>query len=519
MPETAIKPPCSRPGNTMDIFYTSAKRLPIHYTCDYDHGCEEIHAATSDDGGLAWTRDARIPVLPGPPEHLTVTGWRDPYIFTWESYDEAMGRPAGSGLYGVVAGGVKDDSPTVFLYDIDRDDLMRWTFLTTLIRPGLNFTADAESDLGVNWEVANVMTLYDDENNAYQVVIIGVEGCETGTTKTEPITREKRVGRAQKWICANLDTAAASQDTALPQLVYDFSGSLDWGMYYAGNNFWDAVSQSHIIHGWVLEEDLSVDLRKKQGWSGMISLGRTLQMKTYRNVIDVPDNMSGFKKRYEKDGSVSLVTLVAVPEPRLAGLRAKALKGCLIELPQTLACREAATSLVRLAEGLSSLELDLSFEVYDGDADVGVDLFHSTSRLSVSYLCSQHSPKAGLDTYTSIVYKSAQAIIIVDRHHSCNRDGGILTDTEVAPFTLLNMKDTATGTVKRETLDLRVIFDVSVLEIFVNDRVVITTRIYPDSGKCFGVDAWVGGRGHAEIVRREVWELKTGTSQNEGVCR
>jgi len=388
LPDTATRPQCSESDGTLTIFYTSAQRLPIHYTHEYDRGCEEIHAAQSDDGGLTWRRDEHNPVLPGPPEHLSVTGWRDPSIFTWECYDEAMGRPAGSGLYGIVAGGLKDESPTVFLYDIDRDDVMRWTFLTTLMRPGLNFTADAESDMGVNWEVANVMTLYDDEHNAYQVVIIGVEGCEMDTTKPGPVTREKRVGRAQKWICANLNPAAASEETSIssaapPQLIYDFSGSLDGGMYYAGNSFWDPVSQSHIIHGWVLEDDLGADLRKKQGWSGMISLSRKLQVKTYRNVANVPDNMPGFKKRYESDGSLSLVTLVASPEPRLAGLRAKALQGCLGKLPRVLVCRGVASPLVRLTDGIPSLELDLSIELCDGDADadIGIDLFHSNSKL------------------------------------------------------------------------------------------------------------------------------------------
>jgi beta-fructofuranosidase len=382
VPESTIKSQCSRSGSTLNIFYTSAQRLPIHYTRDYDRGCEQIHAAKSNDGGLTWCRDARNPVLPGPPKHLTVTGWRDPSIFTWECYDKAMGRSTGSGLYGIVAGGIKHDSPTVFLYDCDCDDLMRWTFLTTLIRPGLNFTADAESDLGVNWEVANVMTLYDDEHNPYQVIIVGVEGCEVDTTNSDPVTREKRVGRAQKWICTTIGPSAASEDTAASsaaphQLVYDFSGTLDWGMYYAANSFWDPVSQSRIVHGWVLEEDLSADLCKRQGWSGMISLGRTLQMKTYRNVVDVPGSMPGWKKRHESDGSLSLVTLVAMPEPRLAGLRVRAIEGCLSKLLRVLSYRGAATPLVRLTDGLPSLELDLSFDLHDETGDVGIDIFHS----------------------------------------------------------------------------------------------------------------------------------------------
>lgn len=38
-----------------------------------------------------------------------------------------------------------------------------------------------------------------------------------------------------------------------------------------------------------------------------------------------------------------------------------------------------------------------------------------------------------------------------------------------------------------ERLELHIFFDVSVLEVFVNRRTVISTRIYAKSGRCFGV--------------------------------
>lgn len=72
----------------------------------------------------------------GPPEDLNVTGWRDPSVFSWESYDIAQGRHPGSGLYGIVAGGIKDRTPTVFLYSIDRSNIMKWTFSHNVARPG-----------------------------------------------------------------------------------------------------------------------------------------------------------------------------------------------------------------------------------------------------------------------------------------------------------------------------------------------------------------------------------------------
>jgi len=74
-----------------------------------------------------------------------------------------------------------------------------------------------------------------------------------------------------------------------------------------------------------------------------------------------------------------------------------------------------------------------------------------------------------------------------------------------------------TGVIKREDLDVRLFFDVSVLEIFVNDRVAITTRVYPDSGKCFAVDAWVGRAESARMTRCSIWELRSSVNgQDKG---
>lgn len=56
---------------------------------------------------------------------------------------------------------------------------------------------------------------------------------------------------------------------------------------------------------------------------------------------------------------------------------------------------------------------------------------------------------------------------------------------ESAPHTLFTFQQN--GCRHRETLDLHVYFDSSVLEVFVNRRTVITTRIYSDSQDCFGM--------------------------------
>lgn len=87
-------------------------------------------------------------------------------------------------------------------------------------------------------------------------------------------------------------------------------------------------------------------------------------------------------------------------------------------------------------------------------------------------------------------------------------------DPECAPHTLFTRKDGMHDAERQETLDIRVFFDVSVLEVFVNERVAITTRIYPASGICTAVRPFAtysskpAGDGVAKALEFAVWELE-----------
>ncbi|MBN2311607.1 MAG: GH32 C-terminal domain-containing protein, partial [Candidatus Hydrogenedentes bacterium] len=59
-----------------------------------------------------------------------------------------------------------------------------------------------------------------------------------------------------------------------------------------------------------------------------------------------------------------------------------------------------------------------------------------------------------------------------------------------------------------EPLELRVFIDRSVIEVFVNGRACLTTRVYPTRDDAVGVDAFAAG-GTATVRSLDVWDMKS----------
>ncbi|KAI4758385.1 Arabinanase/levansucrase/invertase [Aureobasidium sp. EXF-3400] len=493
----------SREGSQdhLSCFYTSAQGSIIHYTRPYQPGSEVLHAATSIDGGLSWQRHPSNPLLPGPPSHLSVTGWRDPYTFHSPQFDIARGLTPNSTLYGIISGGLRDRSPTIFLYTINDTDPTHWTFLSTLLEPGLNFCpTPLGGDFGINWEVANLTTLKDSEGREFTILIAGVEGCKVADAQSlansHSIPRAARSGRSQNWLCG---TPKESSDGI--KLQHGFSGVLDWGVFYAANSFWDSIGNKRIIFGWILEEDLSDEMREEQGWSGCISLPRTLSMQTINGVDAsckaILDAVPGFTYCSDGDGNLKVTTICCKPASQLQTLRhgdAVALKS-LACFERLEAVREDTETTLKLP-GLRSLELDVILTSQKHVEVLGIDIFHS----------SDHK------LFTRILFSPLQSLITISRSHSrsSTTPNPISLHNEIAHHAFLSLHDPTNKTVKPEDLEVRVFYDVSVLEVFVNGRTVVTTRVYPESGKCFGVMPWVVGKSGDGVgmERFEVWELR-----------
>jgi beta-fructofuranosidase len=98
-----------------------------------------------------------------------------------------------------------------------------------------------------------------------------------------------------------------------------------------------------------------------------------------------------------------------------------------------------------------------------------------------------------------------------------------VTNTEInhgdesAPHTLFTLRNEHGDDVE-ETLRVHAFFDKSVLEVFVNERTEITTRIYHPAEKCFGIkffaEAMNSQSGEPAILHKaQAWDGLEASSQ------
>lgn len=365
------------PG-ALTVLYTSVSSLPIHHTLPYTTGCESLSLAVSINGGKTWERQDCNPILPGPPEDLLVTGWRDPFLTTWER-GHANDSDSESNLYGFISGGVKGQYPSVFVYNVQPGDLRQWKFIGSLVDVGLNFRPSRWSgDFGVNWEVANLMTLTNDSGDSRDFVVMGVEGCLRPdlTSQNAGEARHNRDPRGLMWMSVK-SLANANDSDALT--AYNFAGFFDHGCLYAANSFWDPETSQRIVYGWVTEDDLPDGLRHRQGWSGVTSLPRVATLMTIHNVTRARcsplHSITSIDTVKSSKAGLTIHTLGISPDSRLSRLRQMATNGHLAK--SSLTARVASAPATCLSLSTNRWELQAEFSVGRSCKRVSIEVAHS----------------------------------------------------------------------------------------------------------------------------------------------
>ena len=231
------------------------------------------------------------------------------------------------------------------------------------------------------------------------------------------------------------------------RLVPDVEHKLDYGdqYFYAPQSFTDAQGR-RIIFGWV-HEGRSAEAQMATGWSGVMSLPRVLSLGPAGHVY-------------------------MQPAPELAALRGEHMHSAAIDVP--------AGQLVVVPD-VSGDTLELVVELapaHDGLCGITVR-------------CSPDGSE-----HTQIAYDATLHQLVVDRTHA-SLDPTTDHNLHVAPLTL--------G--PDEPLRLHIFLDRSVLEVFANQRVSITSRIYPTRADSLGV-ALLAERGEARLNALDAWQIQ-----------
>lgn len=363
--------------------YTSVSRLPIHHTLPYNNGSETLSATTSRDGGKTWKKSDKNPILPGPPDGLSVTGFRDPFISQWPSLAKVQNSPEKQ-LYGILSGGIKDSTPTAFVYSVDPTNLSSWEYAGLIADVGLNHSPSHWSgDFGRNWEVVNFASLKNDTSSKTQdFLIMGVEGAipqpKKGMSSSNAHTTETRTSRLHLWMAGTV--TSSKSDPSAPLMDYEYGGYFDHGCLYASNSFWDPVTKRNIVFGWIQEEDHSKTLAESQGWQGVISLPRVLDLQTTHHVVRAHRSalreITSIQCKDDGLGTYSVSTLGISPDPRLEKLRSGAQHNTISKRP----LGEARDVLSSLSVKSMTWELECTISAGKTSSRVGFNVDHTSSK-------------------------------------------------------------------------------------------------------------------------------------------
>ena len=492
--------------DSLTYAYTSVNHLPIHHTLKHVRGSESLALAKSFDGGRSWQKIEANPILPGEPDGMEVTGWRDPFVAAWPRMANFLGMNEADTLFGIVSGGIRDVTPTTFLYAIDANDLTKWRYLGPLASVGLNLRPSRWSgDLGKNWEVTNFTTLCDEKEPSIErdLIIMGTEGClPSRSPSIAGSFGPSRPSRGQLWMTGSLQRPQQTTFSGPVEMTYNYGGHLDHGCLYAANSFYDPRSQKRIVWGWITEEDLCDDLRHAQGWSGLLSMPRELTIQTIRHVIGASSShlseITSIEREADNYGTYTIRTLASQPYQPLV----RHLRGSPRVRLARLRNKELSSGIHNVKFGPKDIstthwELDCVFKVSKRTQTIGLSIDHAGDySRSTTLFFDQHA-----ETFT--INRPAFPVL--------NSSELINSAPELAPHTLFTTRDPTSGKVEQELLHIRAWRDNSVLEVFVNGRTAISTRLYAAEetfGMRFFADDAPNGIADvpSELVEATLWD-------------
>lgn len=253
-----------------------------------------------------------------------------------------------------------------------------------------------------------------------EYIIVGIEEDETS---------HRHNGHYNLWLSGKLRL-----ENGQPKFEIFGHGLLDHGISYAPHIFRDAEQQLTQL-GWA-DEAARGNVVEEQGWAGCLVHPREL-FEISRRQTDIQGSHHEWVESSKSGGYA--VTLGIRPSAQVMALRSPQ---CLTSLDDF----EAMTS--------TNFEVEAIFKNIGGTERIAFDVRKTSDSSEV----------------TRVIFDLGARWIEVDRSRSSLAHLGTSTP-DAGAFHLLSGED----------LHVRIFVDVSIIEVFVNDRFALTSRIYPTS--------------------------------------
>ena len=464
---------------TLLLMYTSVKYLPTSWSVPYTPHTESQSIAMSKDGGKTFHDYGGDPVIHATantaPMYWNITGFRDPFLEPFPALDAILGVSEPH-WYAVFGSGIKGVGPRIPLWTAPKSDLTKWTFLGALWEPVGNSTLGpvlSTRTYGFNFEVSGFFALPDSSGELHYFVNMGAEGGNLTYAEFS------HVGMWNEGLVTRRQNGSA-------EFTPIAGGLADWGLAYAITSFNDTKNNRRIQIGWA-EEDIVGDggifSANQQGFQGSHTLFRELFVHEVSGLVNDDGELTTNRNAVVTemaDGTLMAQTMGVRPLPdAVSGIRrgSTALDLC--------KSKTYSSSKILKKQGSSSMELKATVSSATGACGVIVGA----------------SPE--MTEYTTIMYEPSNNTLLVERMHSSTIDefNNATVTGYFYPYTVMS-----DGVAKKESITMDVFVDGSLLEIYVNERFAMSTRIYPSMECSTGYGVYVADGATATFESVKAWE-------------
>ncbi|KAJ5181142.1 Concanavalin A-like lectin/glucanases superfamily [Penicillium cf. griseofulvum] len=500
------------------LLYTSVSSLPIHWTLPYTRGSESQSLAVTYDGGKNFTKLQIPPVIPEPPVGLDVTAFRDPYVFQNGELDRSLGNPQGV-WYTIISGGVRDVGPGMFLYQNTSPDFEQWEYLGEWFHEPVNSTwgnGDWSRIFGFNWETSNVVGLTREgySYNGEPFMTIAVE------SSYPPIRESVSSQHAMIWTAGSISTPRGENVTFTPEMV----GVFDWGMasYAAAGKVLPRSSQASTASGapdrfisyvWLTGDVFGGVVgfpAEQQGWQNTLLTSRELYIKAIPNVVNnaLVQETGSWRVAANSNSNGKCVELETLGIDIARETYAAMTAAPHFTEPDRTTTRSGVIPFRRSPTSrFFILEAEINFDARASGLQAGFQILASNLESTTIYyqfsnesiMIDRSQTSAAADT-TSGIDESPESgrIRLFDINDNCGANGGHNSGHKGGhkgkPFDLASWDaisnyawgdndytspSNVVGRQHIETLNLTILVDNSVLEVYANSRFVLSTWVRP----------------------------------------